>query len=97
MLFASVERYGAPPFEVAHSGGVPISYFVKHGSKEQRALLKLNKKLLDGFGFEQGVTHAEFIRCADSKQHDSDQFIFLEVAARRWCLYGGHYRSGDGH
>jgi len=89
VLFSSVERYGAPPFEVSHSGGVPISYFVKHGSQEQRALLKLNKKLLHGFGFEQGVTHAEFIRRADSEQHESDQFIFLEVAAR----VGGAYTA----
>lgn len=89
VLFASVERYGAPPFEVSHYGGVTISYFVKHGSQEQRALLKLNKKLLDGFGFEQGVTHAEFIRRADSGRHGSDQFDFLEVAAR----VGGAYTA----
>lgn len=118
VLFASVERYGAPPFEVSHFGGVPISYFVKHGSPEQRALLKLNKKLLDGFGFEQGVTHAEFIRRADSHHQAnpigatsaaqfwiggkvdsanfsgaealaSDQFNFLEVAAR----VGGAYTA----
>ena len=89
VLFASVERYGAPPFEVSHFGGVPISYSVKHGSQEQRALLALNKKLLKGFGFEQGVTHAEFIRPADLAQHESDQFIFLEVAAR----VGGAYTA----
>ena len=89
VVFASVERYGAPPFEVSHSGGVPISYFVKHGSQEQRALLKLNKKLLDGFGFKQGVTHAEFIRRADSEQRAKDQFVFLEVAAR----VGGAYTA----
>ena len=89
VLFASVERYGLPPFEVAHSGGVPISYFVKHGSREQRALLALNNKLLKGFGFEQGVTHAEFIRPTDAGQHQSDQFIFLEVAAR----VGGAYTA----
>jgi biotin carboxylase len=89
VLFASVERYGAPPFEVSHSGGVPISYFVKHGSQEQRALLNLNKKLLDGFGFKQGVTHAEFIRRADQGEQGSDQFNFLEVAAR----VGGAYTA----
>jgi len=88
VLFASVERYGAPPFEVSHSGGVPLSYFVKHGSQEQRALLKLNKKLLKGFGFEQGVTHAEFIRPADSRLK-SDGYVFLEVAAR----VGGAYTA----
>jgi biotin carboxylase len=89
VLFASVERYGAPPFEVSHSGGVPISYFVKYGSREQRDLLALNKKLLKAFGFEQGVTHAEFIRSADSAHHPSEQFILLEVAAR----VGGAYTA----
>jgi biotin carboxylase len=89
VLFASVERYGAPPFEISHSGGVPVSYLVKHGSREQRALLGLNKKLLKGFGFEHGVTHAEFIRPADAAQHQNEQFIFLEVAAR----VGGAYTA----
>jgi hypothetical protein len=89
VLFASVERYGVPPFEVSHSGGVPISYFVRYGSREQRALLALNNKLLKRFGFEQGVTHAEFIRPAGSAHHSSEQFIFLEVAAR----VGGAYTA----
>ncbi|HEX7331715.1 MAG TPA: hypothetical protein VF290_09450 [Pyrinomonadaceae bacterium] len=89
VLFASVERYGAPPFDVSHSGGVPLSYFVKYGSREERALLALNKKLLKGFGFEQGVTHAEFIRPAASAQYSDEQFIFLEVAAR----VGGAYTA----
>ena len=61
---------------------------MKHGSHEQRALLRLNKKLLKGFGFEQGVTHAEFIRRADS-EHESDRYVFLEVAAR----VGGAYTA----
>ena len=89
VLFASVERYGAPPFDVSHSGGVPLSYFVKYGSREERALLALNKKLLKGFGFEQGVTHAEFIRPVSSAQHPNEEFIFLEVAAR----VGGAYTA----
>ncbi|HEU4511054.1 MAG TPA: ATP-grasp domain-containing protein [Pyrinomonadaceae bacterium] len=79
VLFASVERYGAPPFDVSHCGGVPLSYFVKYGSREQRALLALNKKLLKGFGFEQGVTHAEFIRPAASTQYPNEPFIFLRL------------------
>jgi biotin carboxylase len=68
ILFASVERYGAPPFEVSNCGGVTLSHTVEHGSQAQRALLALNKKLLDGFGFERGVTHAEFIRRVDSQE-----------------------------
>ena len=89
VLFASVERYGAPPFDVSHSGGVPLSYFVKYGSREERALLALNKKLLKGFGLEQGVTHAEFIQPAASAQYPNEQFIFLELAAR----VGGAYTA----
>ncbi|HSE22153.1 MAG TPA: ATP-grasp domain-containing protein [Pyrinomonadaceae bacterium] len=89
VLFATVERYGAPPFDVSHSGGVPISYFVKYGSREERALLALNKKLLNGFGFQQGVTHAEFIHRAASAVYPNEQFIFLEVAAR----VGGAYTA----
>ncbi len=68
ILFASVERYGVTPFEVSHFGGVTLSHTVKHGSQEERVLFALNKKLLDGFGFKRGVTHAEFIRCADSEK-----------------------------
>ena len=68
ILFASVERYGAPPFEISQFGGVTVSHTVKRGSKEQRNLLKLNKWLLSSFGFERGVTHAEFIRRADSQE-----------------------------
>jgi biotin carboxylase len=83
ILFASVERYGAPPFDVAHFGGVNLSHTVKHGSPEQRLLLALNKKLLKGFGFDRGVTHAEFIRRAEAgSAAKPGQFYFLEVAAR---------------
>jgi len=119
ILFASVERYGTPPFEVSQFGGVTVSHTVKRGSKEERNLLKLNKRLLTSFGFERGVTHAEFIHLANppgelvrtvraaeirtsgtvSSAHistigngrasESDQFYFLEVAAR----VGGAYTS----
>jgi biotin carboxylase len=89
ILFASVERYGAPPFEVSHFGGVTLSHTVKHGSQEQRSLLALNKKLLVGFGFERGVTHAEFIRQLRGADSEGEQFYFLEVAAR----VGGAYTA----
>lgn len=95
--FASVERYGTPPFDVSHFGGVNLSHTVKHGSREQRDLLELNTRLLTAFGFERGVTHAEFIR-SEKSNHDhgiadvspannsrpekADRFYFLEVAAR---------------
>jgi biotin carboxylase len=123
ILCASVERYGAPPFQVSKFGGVTLSHTVEHGSQEQRVLLALNKRLLAGFGFERGVTHAEFIRRENSRElenpvrvvpapkfgmagkissantsrsgrgrapaSESDQFHFLEVAAR----VGGAYTA----
>ena len=94
ILFASVERYGAPPFDVSHFGGVTLSHTVRHDSKERRSLLDLNKSLLAGFGLAWGVTHAEFIRRADyreakrpvssriSSSVEPHEFHFLEVAAR---------------
>lgn len=80
ILFASVERYGEPPFDVSHFGGVNLSYNVKHGSQEERVLLALNKKLLAGFDFEQGVTHAEFIRITDSHKISRDAPPTSELA-----------------
>jgi len=113
VIFASVERYGAPPFDISQFGGVTVSHTVKRGSQEEQLLLVLNKRLVGGFGLERGVTHAEFIRRADaevprgfapesgregnkSRAEDdcahvstSDQFYFLEVAAR----IGGAYTT----
>jgi biotin carboxylase len=105
IVFASVERYGVPPFDVTHFGGVTLSHTVRHGSQEERVLIALNKKLLDGFGFRRGVMHAEFIRRAASQKLSgsrisrssrasertsrNDQFYFLEVAAR----VGGAYTT----
>lgn len=96
ILFASVERYGVTPFDVTHFGGVTVSHTVKRGAPERRGLLALNRRLLKSFGFERGVTHAEFIRRAESQDvagaatskpgnapaGTNDQFYFLEIAAR---------------
>jgi len=96
IVFASVERYGVTRFDVTHFGGVTVSHTVKRGAPERRLLLALNRKLLKSFGFERGVTHAEFIRRAASQDISgansskpakspaaaNDQFYFLEVAAR---------------
>ncbi len=82
VIFANVERYGAPPFDVSHRGGVSTSHTIKRGSRDERQLHMLNRRLLAAFGFARGTTHAEFIkRAADG------QFIFLEVGAR----VGGAY------
>jgi biotin carboxylase len=77
VLFASAARYGTPPFDVAHAGGVSTSHTIRRNSRDHKRLLALNKRLLAEFGFERGTTHAEFI-----KGERDDEFYFLEVAAR---------------
>lgn len=86
--FANVSRYGTPPFDIVHQGGVSTSQTIPHASKLRRRLLALNRKVLSGFGIERGVTHAEFIGRA-SPNGSQDEFYFLEVAAR----VGGAYTA----
>jgi biotin carboxylase len=84
VCFADASRYGAPPFEVAHRGGVSTSHTLRRGSAEERRLLAANRKLLAGLGFESGTTHVEFIRGAAD-----GELYFLEAAAR----IGGAYTA----
>ena len=70
-------RYGVSPLAVSVNGGVSTSYTIEHGSKEQKQLLSANEKVLRAFGFENGVTHAEFI-----KGRSSGEFYFLEIGSR---------------
>lgn len=82
VLFAGVNRYGRPPLEVAHGGGVYVSRTVLHRSEDERELLKINRKLVKALKHERGAAHAEFIKS------DADgRFYFLEIAAR----VGGAY------
>jgi biotin carboxylase len=75
--FAGVNRYGRPPINVAHEGGVFISSTVEYESDERAALLDINRQVIAALGLRRGATHAEFIKSdADGK------FYFLEIAAR---------------
>lgn len=82
VIFAGASRYGRPPMDVAHQGGVFTSATVEYDSTDHRQLLMMNSQLLKGMGLEKGATHAEFIKGAGDQQ-----FYFLEVAAR----VGGAY------
>jgi hypothetical protein len=82
IVFAGVNRYGRPPMDVAHGGGVFISHTIRHNSVDQRNLLKLNRKLIKSLGLADGAAHAEFIKSASD-----GEFYFLEIAAR----VGGAY------
>jgi hypothetical protein len=82
VIFAGVNAYGRPPMDVTHQGGVFISRTVKHGTEDERKLLKINRKLIDALGLTHGAAHAEFIKSAED-----GEFYFLEIAAR----VGGAY------
>jgi biotin carboxylase len=82
VIFAGANRYGRPPMDVAHGGGVYVSYTIEHDSEEQRELFDLNSRLVESLGLLRGAAHAEFIKSASD-----GQFYFLEVAAR----VGGSY------
>lgn len=82
VAFASANRYGRPPMQVAHGGGAYMSITIEHGSADQKKLFDINKRLVKALGFEQGVTHAEFI-----KSEADGNFYFLEIASR----VGGAY------
>ncbi len=77
VVFAECHRCGAPPFNVAHGGGIYSSVTVVRDSADERALKAINDKVLTTFGLTSGAAHVEFIKgAADGK------FYLLECAAR---------------
>lgn len=77
VVFSIAHKYGRPPMEVAHEGRVFTSRTIQHGCEEEKALLELNGRLLEGLGLVRGVSHTEFIR-----GEEDGQFYFLETSAR---------------
>lgn len=69
-------RYGTPPFDVSHSGGVFTTRVMDRGSEDSAELLALNQRLLTSFGLVRGVSHSEYIRGAGGR------LVFLETSAR---------------
>jgi biotin carboxylase len=76
VVFTAVSRYGKPPMQVMHEGGVFTTRIVDRDADDARQLTALNTQLIPAMGMVRGVTHAEYIRGKDGR------FYFLEVAAR---------------
>jgi biotin carboxylase len=74
--FAIASRYGTPPLQVSHEGRVFTTRTLRRGSPEELEILHLNGRLLEAFGYKQGISHSEFIRTRDG------QLFFLETSAR---------------
>ncbi len=77
VVFNAVSRYGKPPMQVMHEGGVFTTRTIDRDSADARALTTVNTQLIPAMGMVRGVTHAEYIRAAFD-----GRFYFLEVAAR---------------
>jgi len=84
VLFAEAHTYGTPPLDVSHHGGVFTTRTMDRTAPDTLAFQDINRKLIQGLGLVQGVTHAEFL-----KAHSDQRVYFLEIAAR----VGGAYIS----
>ncbi len=69
-------KYGTPPFDVSHGGGVFMTRLMNRTTDEAAALLELNSRLLAALGLVRGVSHSEYIRGRDGR------LVFLETSAR---------------
>ncbi|WP_337041502.1 ATP-grasp domain-containing protein [Emticicia sp. 17c] len=77
VIFARCSQYLNTPFEVAHGGGIFRSVTVEHGSKDEKALRKMNEQVMKAFGMKFSASHTEVIKC-----HEDGKFYFLETASR---------------
>lgn len=77
IVFTEAHRYGRPPLDVAHGGGIFVTSTVPRDSAEAGELLNLNREVVATLGLVRGVAHTEFIR-----SHADGRFYFLETAAR---------------
>jgi biotin carboxylase len=92
VVFAVAHKYGRPPMEIAHQGGLFITRRLADASEEGRALLDMNRRLQAALGLRRGVSHSEFIRrsgrsggsgrSGESGAADGGEFVFLETSAR---------------
>jgi biotin carboxylase len=74
--FAIASKYGQPPMDVAHHGGIFTTRTLGSADPEVAELIRINAELAGRLGFVRGVTHTEFIRGRDGR------FYFLETAGR---------------
>jgi biotin carboxylase len=77
ILFAIASRYGHPPLDVSHKGGIFTTRILERGSEEEQSILAKNRMVMEAMGLVRGVSHTEFIR---SRQ--DGKVYFLETSAR---------------
>lgn len=77
VLFAVASRYGRPPMDVSHEGGVFTTRLLEHGTPLEQSLLEKNKQVLSAMGLLRGVSHTEYIQ-----GREDGKIYFLETSAR---------------
>jgi hypothetical protein len=77
VVFDVPHKYGLPPMDVAHEGGVFTTRKIPRDWDDARAILDLNRETIGALGLVRGVTHTEFIR-----SREDGRFYFLETSAR---------------
>jgi biotin carboxylase len=77
VVFQKTHRYGEPPFQVAHGGGIFTTQSVAEETEPWKALARINRDVMTTFGLMRGVAHTEFIHSAET-----GRFLFLETSAR---------------
>ena len=79
VVFAVAFKYGRPPMEVSHHGGLFITRRLPDAAPDARPILEMNRRLQAGLGLRRGVSHTEFIRAGGAGEAG---FVFLETSAR---------------
>lgn len=77
VLFAVASKYGRPPMDVSHGGGIFTTTIVERGSSMEQRLIEKNHRVMRAMGLEYGVSHTEFIVA-----HEDGEVYFLETSAR---------------
>ena len=77
VIFHAAHKYGSPPMQVAHEGGVFTTRTLAREASESRPLAALNREVMTTFGLVRGVSHTEFIRA-----EEDGRWYFLETSSR---------------
>ncbi|MGA9997593.1 MAG: hypothetical protein WBP93_19415 [Pyrinomonadaceae bacterium] len=77
IIFVAAHKYGHPPMDVAHGGGIFTTKTLLRGCEDEQTLFALNRQVLAAMGHLRGVSHTEFI-----KGREDGRFYFLETSAR---------------
>jgi hypothetical protein len=77
VVLSAAHKYGKPPMQTMHEGGVFTTRTLDREGEEAKGLAVIHAQVLKALGMVSGVSHTEFIR-----SYADGEFYFLESAAR---------------